>query len=136
MTQSVLEPDGTIRGQNYRITPVAPRVVRLEWSPTGRFEDRPSTFAIRRDLPPQPVRATREDGRLTVVSDHYRLEYDEGPFSTHGLQVQVTGNLSAYHSVWRYGQDLSLPAHHAARLQGRGHPAAGREPGRRRPHAR
>lgn len=118
MTQSVLEPDGTIRGQNYRITPVAPRVVRLEWSPTGRFEDRPSTFAIRRDLPPQPVRATREDGRLTVVSDHYRLEYDEGPFSTNGLQLQVTGNLSAYHSVWRYGQDLSLPAHHAGRRRG------------------
>lgn len=118
MTQPVLASDGTIRGQNYRITPVAPRVVRLEWSPTGHFEDRPSTFAIHRDLPPQPVRATREGGRLTVVSEHYRLEYDEGPFSTNGLQVQVTGGVSAYHSVWRFGQDLSLPAHQEGRRRG------------------
>lgn len=118
MTQSALEADGTLRGEHYRITPVAPRVVRLEWSPTGQFEDRPSTFAIHRDLPPQPVRATREGGRLSVVSEHYRLEYDEGPFSTNGLQVQVTGNLSAYHSVWRYGQDLSLPAHQEGRRRG------------------
>ncbi|GAA4528710.1 glycoside hydrolase family 31 protein [Brachybacterium paraconglomeratum] len=118
MTQSALETDGTLRGEHYRITPVAPRVVRLEWSPKGRFEDRPSTFAIHRDLAPQPVRATREGGRLSVVSEHYRLEYDEGPFSTNGLQVQVTGNISAYHSVWRYGQDLSLPAHQEGRRRG------------------
>ncbi|MEE1619641.1 TIM-barrel domain-containing protein [Brachybacterium sp. J153] len=118
MSDSLLSADGTIRGDTYRISPVAPRVVRLEWSPTGRFEDRPSTFAIRRDLPPQPVRATREHGRLVVVSDHYRLEYDEGPFSTNGLQVQVTGAVSAYHSVWRYGQDLSLPAHQEGRRRG------------------
>src|SRR5699024_8263523 len=118
MTLSLPGSDGTIRGTNYRITPVAPRVVRLEWSPSGEFEDRPSTFAVRRDLPPQPVRVRRENDRLIVVSDHYRLEYDEGPFSTNGLQVQVTGAVSAYHSVWRFGQDLSLPAHREGRRRG------------------
>ena len=118
MTQSLPGPDGTIRGEHYRITPVTPRAVRLEWSPTGEFEDRPSTFAIHRDLPPQPVQVRREGGRLLVISEHYRLEYDEGPFSTNGLQVQVTGAVSAYHSVWRYGQDLSLPAHQEGRRSG------------------
>ena len=111
MTLSLPGSDGTIRGEHYRITPVTPRAVRLEWSPTGEFEDRPSTFAIHRDLPPQPVQVRREGGRLLVISEHYRLEYDEGPFSTNGLQVQVTGAVSAYHSVWRYGQDQIGRAH-------------------------
>ncbi|MGY5766568.1 TIM-barrel domain-containing protein [Brachybacterium sp. DNPG3] len=118
MTDSLLSADGTIRGDRYRISPVAPRVVRLEWSPSGRFEDRPSTFVVERELPMQPVRVSREGGRLVVVSDHYRLEYDEGPFRADGLQVQVTGSVSAYHSVWRYGQDLSLPAHREGRRRG------------------
>ncbi len=110
--------DGSVQGENYRITPLTPRVVRLEWSPTGRFEDRPSVFATQRPVQREGVRVHRAHGRLHVVTDAYRLEYDEGPFSTNGLQLQVGGGVSAYHSVWRYGQDLSLPAHREGRRRG------------------
>ncbi|GAB2538523.1 glycoside hydrolase family 31 protein [Brachybacterium huguangmaarense] len=110
---------GSITGEHYRITPLTPRLVRLEWSPSGRFEERPSSFALHRDLPAPEVRVGRERGRLLVESEGYRLEYDEGPFSPSGLRVEVRGGVSNYHSVWRYGQDPSLPADHEARRRGR-----------------
>ena len=108
-----------LQGEHYRITPLTERVVRLEWSPSGRFEDRPTTFAIRRDLPAPEVRVEATDTGLRVVTGHYVLDYDRGPFSANGLSVAVRGGISNYHSVWRYGQDLSLPADRQVRYEGR-----------------
>ena len=34
------------------------------------------------------------------------LIYNRGEFSSNGLSIQVMGNLSPYHSIWRYGQDF------------------------------
>ena len=31
--------------------------------------------------------------------------YNKKEFSPYGLSIQVKGNLSAYHSIWRYGED-------------------------------
>jgi alpha-glucosidase (family GH31 glycosyl hydrolase) len=98
-----------LHGEHYRITPVTQRVVRLEWSPSGRFEDRPSTFAIHRDLPVPEYRLTGTDTGLRLVTNSFTLDYDLGPFSTNGLSLAVGGGVSNYHSVWRYEQDLSLP---------------------------
>ena len=38
------------------------------------------------------------------------LVYDRGPFSTSGLSIQVRGNISSYHSVWRFGDAPGRPA--------------------------
>lgn len=113
-----IDPDGAIRGDRFRLTPITDRVIRLEWAPDGRFEDRPSTFAIHRDLPAPDVRVSDDGEFLTIVGGTYRLLYDGREFSANGLQLQVTGGVSAYHSVWRYGQDLSLPAHREGRRRG------------------
>ena len=32
--------------------------------------------------------------------------YNEKEFSSHGLSIQVKGNLSAYHSIWHYGEPI------------------------------
>jgi alpha-glucosidase (family GH31 glycosyl hydrolase) len=40
---------------------------------------------------------------LEVVTERFRLVYDRGPFSPAGLSVAARGNVSNYHSVWRYG---------------------------------
>lgn len=108
-----------IQGEKYRITVLTPRVVRLEWSASGRFEDRPTTFASFRDLPTPEYELESNDRGLTVTTDYLELEYDRGPFSVHGLSLKVRGDISNYHSVWRYGQDLALPAHRTLRRAGR-----------------
>lgn len=101
-----------LSGPNFRVTPLTPRLVRLEYSPTGMFENRPTTMAINRQLKLDPEHFTvgEYQGRLTLTTENFRLEYDRGPFSTNGLKLEVLGGVSAYHSVWRFAQDLALPA--------------------------
>ncbi|AZZ38544.1 glycoside hydrolase [Acidipropionibacterium jensenii] len=109
-----------LQGEHYRLTPLTPRVIRLEWSPSGHFEDRPTTFALNRDLPAFDYQVLPTDTGLRIVTDYYVLDYGRGPFTTNGLSAAVRGGISNYHSVWRYKQDLSLPSHR--RLTKTGHP--------------
>lgn len=111
--------DDLLQGDHYRITPLTERLVRLEWSPSGSFEDRPTTFALHRDLAAHDHRVTATSTGVRVVTGHYVLDYDRRPFSANGLSVAVRGGVSSYHSVWRYRQDLSLPADRQARYEGR-----------------
>lgn len=108
-----------LQGDHYRITPITPRLVRLEWSPSGTFEDRPSVFATNRELRDESARVSETATGVRVETDHYVLDYDRGEFSANGLSLAVLGGVSNYHSIWRYQQDLSLPAHRTAQREGR-----------------
>lgn len=96
-------PEAIVSGPNWRITVLSDGLVRLEWSADGRFEDRASTLALHRDLPVPDFTVGDSDGALEIVTSRFRLVYDRGPFSPTGLSLQVRGNVSSYHSVWRYG---------------------------------
>lgn len=109
-----------LQGEHYRLTPLTPRVIRLEWSPSGHFEDRPTTFALNRELSAFDYQVLPTDTGLRIITDYFVLDYDRGPFTTNGLSAKVRGAISDYHSVWRYKQDLSLPSHR--RLAKIGHP--------------
>ena len=119
-TRPVADPGCVVAGERVRITVLSPCLVRLEYSPSGTFEDRASQVVIRRDasdLPDRPapefeVRRTprreslgedAEEG-IEVDTSGFHLSYDGGPFTSQGLSVQVKGGVSNYHSVWRFGQ--------------------------------
>ena len=111
-----------LTGQRNPIHPNTPRQVRLEWYPNRTYEDRPSVFATNRELHDHTAHASRTpNGTIRLETAHYLLEYDGAPFSANGLSLSVKGGVSNYHSVWRYGQDLSLPAHRRARATGAPH---------------
>lgn len=93
-----------VQGDRYRITVLTDGLLRLEYAEDGEFEDRPSAFALYRDLPPATFEVRQQGEHLEIVTDRLHLVYDRGPFSTSGLSVQVRGNVSSYHSVWRYGE--------------------------------
>src|SRR5919107_527720 len=99
-------PDAVVQGDQWRITVLAGGLVRLEWSEDGEFEDRASTFALHRDLPVPEFELVDGETALEVVTERFRLVYDRAPFSPAGLSIQARGNVSNYHSVWRYGEDL------------------------------
>ena len=97
------DPAAVIRGDRYRITVLADGLVRLEWSADGEFEDRASTFALNRAMPVPELRVIDHGDHLEIVTARFRLTYDKGPFTTSGLSLAVTGGISSYHSVWRFG---------------------------------
>ena len=91
-----------IVGEHYRITVLTDRLLRLEYSPSGRFEDRPTQMALNRDLGPVRFRVVEDATGLHLFTDSLQLDYNLRPFSASGLSVTLTGGF-AHRSQWRYG---------------------------------
>ncbi len=104
-TSPVADPAAVVQGDTYRITVLTEGLLRLEHSPDGVFEDRPSTFALHRRQPVPEFRVVDRGTHLELVTRRLRLTYDKGPFTTSGLSVAVLGAVTTWHSVWRYGQE-------------------------------
>lgn len=102
----VADPAAVLRGDHWRISVLTDGLVRLEYDPSGRLEDRPTTFAQHRELPVPAYRVVEGETHVEVVTDRLHLTYDRGPFTAHGLVVAVRGGVSSYHSVWRFGQPV------------------------------
>jgi alpha-glucosidase (family GH31 glycosyl hydrolase) len=101
----VAHPEAVLQGDRWRITVLTDGLVRLEWAQDGAFEDRASAFALHRDLPVPDFQVVDGEEVVEVVTERLRLTYDRGPFSPAGLSVQARGNVSNYHSVWRFGEE-------------------------------
>ena len=97
-------PDNIVTGEHYRITVLTQGLLRLEYSPDGAFEDRPTQTVLHRDFPKTDFRVVRSEGKLEIHTQRLHLVYDEKPFSPQGLSVQVKGAITEYESIWRYGQ--------------------------------
>ncbi|OAE03094.1 glycoside hydrolase family 31 protein [Arthrobacter sp. OY3WO11] len=94
----------TIRGDTYRFTVLTSRMIRMEYSPDGTFEDRPSQLALNRNFDAPEFRVIDDTHHLQIITEHLHLSYDKQRFSPNGLTIQVKGKLSAYHSLWRYSE--------------------------------
>ena len=94
-------------GPCFRITVLTARMLRLEYSEDGRFEDRPSLFAIRRAFPEVPAfEVCRRNGRLELHTEYLSLFYNEKPFSAGGLSIKVRSETRGIYSTWHFGDKL------------------------------
>ncbi|MGA8209846.1 MAG: TIM-barrel domain-containing protein [Nocardioidaceae bacterium] len=96
-------PANVVAGDRYRISVLDSGLVRLEYSESGRFEDRASQLAVDRAFPAADFTVHESDDVLEIHTDRLHLVYDKGPFTTHGLSVQAKGGYHSHGSVWRYG---------------------------------
>ncbi|SDP41531.1 Alpha-glucosidase, glycosyl hydrolase family GH31 [Pedococcus dokdonensis] len=101
----IAHDDATITGEHWRITVLTPGLLRMEWSESGEFEDRASTFAVNRALPVPEVDVQRHGERVELTTDCLHLAYDGAEFSPSGLVVTATSPMSGTHtSEWRFGE--------------------------------
>ena len=92
-------------GEKYRFTVLSERMLRLEYSECGIFEDRATRLCINRAFDTPEYKVYEEDGLLHIVTKHLHLTYDKQPFSELGLQISVDGT-----KHWLYGQKpMSMP---------------------------
>lgn len=93
------DPDAVIALGPARFTVLTDRLIRMEYDPDGRFEDRPSQVFWQRRQPVPAFNAARAGQGVQIATDHLLLRYAGGPFSAESLSV----TLRAFGAVWRYG---------------------------------
>jgi alpha-glucosidase (family GH31 glycosyl hydrolase) len=94
-------PEAVITAPNVRFTVLADRLIRMEFSPSGEFEDRPSQAFWYRHQPVPVFDAIVNEQRVEIETECLHLSYRVNPqgFSSTTLQVIV----KATGHTWHYG---------------------------------
>ncbi|MBP5288303.1 MAG: DUF5110 domain-containing protein [Clostridia bacterium] len=98
-------PEAVVQGEKYRFTVLTPRLLRLEYSENGVFEDRPTKLALRRDFPVPDYTVSEEKGWLVIRTDEVELRYDKKPFAPGGLNVYLLRPARHKRAHWSFGQE-------------------------------
>ena len=101
----VKKEGSVISGKKYRFSVLTDRLIRLEYSEAGSFEDRMTQVAVNREFPVPVFQAEEENGKLRITTDALCLCYDMGAFSAEGLEITLTGRYAHIGSVWHYGEE-------------------------------
>ena len=104
-THPLCAPEAVVQGDCWRISVLTPSLLRLEYDPSGRFEDRPTQMVWNRHFPVPDFHVTQRGDTLELFTEHLHLSYDKGPFSPNGLMIQTLGGFG-WGGTWRYGKEL------------------------------
>lgn len=96
----------TVQGKCYRITVLTSRLLRLEYSDSGHFEDRPTQLALNRAFPVPDYDVYETEDSLEIQTEHLSLYYDKKMFSAGGLAIKVRSQTAGIYSTWHYGDVL------------------------------
>ncbi len=95
--------DYMVCGDKYRISILTDRLIRLEYSESGEFEDRLTMMVANRDLKCAAASVRRESGFLIVETGELLLKYNEEEFSSYGLSVE----LKNFGTCWHYSHEYT-----------------------------
>ena len=98
--------DGVITGKKYRISILSDILVRLEYSETGTFEDRPTELIANRRFDVPRYTKQEDENFLVLTTSYFKLEYQkEKPF--YGSKVAPDQNLKitliGTDKMWYFG---------------------------------
>ena len=102
----VSAPQAVVQADCWRITVLTPALLRLEYDPSGTFEDRATQTVWNRAFPVPEFHISRRDGVLELFTEFLHLTYDGKPFSPNNLQIQTNGGLGLWENTWRFGDKL------------------------------
>ena len=101
---SVAETKAVVQGERYRFTLLSDKVIRLEYSPTGRFVDAQTQIVLNRRFPAPDFHVNDGADKLEIVTRYLVLTYNKKPFSSTGLTFQVReNNYNRKSGTWFYG---------------------------------
>lgn len=98
--EPVSSPEAVVRVPHVRFTVLSPRLIRMEYDPEDRFEDRPSqVFWYRRQ--PVPAFTARRGGRgIQISTEFLQLRYNAGEIFSHD-SLYIT--LLDKNITWHFG---------------------------------
>ena len=74
----ISQEDAIVTSGNARFTILTPRLIRIQYSNSGLFEDRATFAVVNRNLPVPAYTSTEEDGYLVIRTDSLTLRYKTG----------------------------------------------------------
>ena len=109
-TTPVADSRSVVQGEKYRFTVLTSRLIRLEYSETGSFEDRATQTVINRSFVPVPFTVKETQEQLSITTENIELKYDKKQaFSSNSLSVHYVGRNSSVRagggsSYWYFNQ--------------------------------
>ena len=102
---STADAKAVVQGENYRITVLTGRMVRMEYSPKGEFVDQETQTVLNRKFPVPEYRVDDKGNTINVVTDYLIVTYEKNKeFSNNTLSIQMIGNPYLRKSgTWFYG---------------------------------
>ena len=102
------DPNAVVVCGNARFTVLTPRLIRMEWSQDGRFEDRATLTFVNRETKVPDFNVRESKKRLTLITSALRLTYlkDDGPFTADNLEVAF--RIGKKEVAWHPGMEDSL----------------------------
>ena len=106
LDKAKVNPECVVSGTKFRFSILTERLIRLEYSDAGVFEDQPTEFAWYRNFPKPEFQVEEKNNLLIITTTYYRLTYvKEAPFM--GNAINKTANLKvellSTDRVWYYG---------------------------------
>lgn len=91
-TKTKCNSKNVIQGKFFRVSVITERVIRLEYSPSGQFIDRPTQLVLRRDIGPVNFSVRQDSNLLEITTKYFSLVYvKEKPFI--GTKIDPMRNL-------------------------------------------
>ncbi len=109
-TSPVADSKSVVQGEKYRFTVLTSRLIRIEYSETGSFEDRATQTVVNRCFEPVPFMVNETEELLSITTRNIELKYyKKQPFSSNSLSVHYVGENSSVRagggsSYWYYNQ--------------------------------
>ena len=103
---NLANPENVIQGKKYRFTVLTSRLIRMEYSETGEFEDHLTTLISNRQTPTVEYTKKEDKKYLEITTSYFRLTYEKnkpfysGKFDTMKyLKVELLNT----DKIWYYG---------------------------------
>lgn len=107
-TTPVAFEHSVVMGDKYRFTVLTSKLIRIEFSENGNFEDRATQTVVNREFDKVDFSVEESDTSLVITTEHIKLSYQKGkPFSRHSLNLCYIGELSHHAASDGYAGNTS-----------------------------
>ena len=78
---ALANPENVVQGDKYRFTVLTPRLIRMEYSEDGIFEDHLTTLVLNRKTPKVEYTKKEDKKYIEITTSYFRLTYEKNkPF--------------------------------------------------------
>lgn len=104
-TTPLCKEEAVVQGSCYRFTVLTERLIRLEYSENGKFEDRATQVVINRDFEVPEFTVTNREDKIIIRTDCMEITYFGGKFTPNSLSAKFAGKNGGIRYEWHFGDN-------------------------------